>query len=265
MTLRIFIISFVLLCISPYTHADERFSSLQKTAQGTVKTIIDPQTLQLKDGRLIALTGLDMPYIMAAPPQDDDNPYLPLVMRVLNDMLAGKTVDLYQTKNKDQGRINRIGHHVGHIVTKDGLWTQGTLLELGLARVRTTASNADMANEMYSAESKARQKKLGLWGDEAYQILTPDNAIEHKKSFGIIEGTIQGTAIRSNRIYLNFGKNWREDFTVSIAPENRKAFTRAKLDPLSWQNKTMRVRGWIESYNGPYVEITHPQAIEILD
>lgn len=265
MSLRFIILCFTtLLLVVPRASADERFSSLQKTTQGQVQTIIDPQVLQLKDGRTVSLTGLDMPYLMTQEP-DGSSTYLPLAMRVLNDMLSGQHITLYQTQTKDKGRINRMGHLLGHVVTKDGLWVQGTLLELGLARVRTTPSNTEMAAQMYAAEQKARSEKLGLWADESHQILNADNALDHKNSFGIIEGTVQGTAIKSNRIYVNFGKNWRDDLTVSIAPEHRKTFTKTKLDPLSWQGKTLRVRGWIKSYNGPYVEVTHPQAIEILN
>jgi micrococcal nuclease len=28
--------------------------------------------------------------------------------------------------------------------------------------------------------------------------------------------------------------------------------------------KTIRVRGWVRNYNGPLIEITHPQQIEVL-
>jgi len=65
-------------------------------------------------------------------------------------------------------------------------------------------------------------------------------------------------------VYLNFGKNWRDDFTVSIAPENKRVFSKQSINPLEWNGKILRVRGWVEDYNGAYIEIDHPQAVEVL-
>jgi len=33
----------------------------------------------------------------------------------------------------------------------------------------------------------------------------------------------------------------------------------------SYQGKTIRVRGWIKKFNGPLIEASHPEQIEILE
>jgi len=67
------------------------------------------------------------------------------------------------------------------------------------------------------------------------------------------------------RRFLNFGADYRSDFTVNIAPEDMRHFRAADIDPALWQGKALRVRGWLESYNGPNLSVAVPGAIEVLE
>ena len=89
-------------------------------------------------------------------------------------------------------------------------------------------------------------------------------------SFQLVEGTIVTAALVRGRHYLNFGENYREDFTVTFAPRNRRMFAadlvaRGLEDIALLTGRRVRVRGWIKSYNGPMIEATHPEQIEWLD
>lgn len=224
--------------------------------------MIDPITVELSDGRLFRLTGLDVPDFDVY----HSGPLAQTALKVLQDMLEDEYVNIYQTVKKDGGLQDRLGNHLAHLELKDsGVWVQGALLSLGLARVLTMKSNVEMAAQMYAAEAQAREAGAGLWAMERYAILTPDQALEHENSLQIVEGKVESAAMTQNRIYLNFGKNWKNDFTVSIAPENRKAFFSGNLDPLQLNGRTIRVRGWVEDYNGPFIEIDHPERIEVLE
>ena len=235
------------------------FSSLKKTDTAEVVSIIDPYTLQLHDGRIVRLSGIEFPDFTV----HEAGEFSVLAMKVLEDMLLGQGVNIYQTPKKDWGRTTHLGHHLAHIERIDGdVWVQGSLLALGLAQVNTTQRTPELAQEMYSLEKQAREQKLGLWEDEKFKILTTDEAAEHLDNWHIVEGTIESAALKNNRIFLNFGKDWRTDFTVSIAPKDKRLFSKAGLDPLGWGGKAVRVRGWLRSYNGPYMEIDHPEAIE---
>ncbi|MEZ5919134.1 MAG: thermonuclease family protein [Alphaproteobacteria bacterium] len=243
------------------------FDALRKTGSGRVTTIIDPQTLQLQDGRIIRLAGLNFPdYIPQDENTEENGKYTALAMDILRDMLIGKDVDLYQTSKKDWGRMNRMGHHIAHLKRQEGgLWVQGTLLSLGLAQVRTSQRNPEMAVQMLAREAQARADGLGLWAEETYRILTPDEAAGATGHFVLVEGRVESAAIKKNRIYLNFGQNWRDDFTVSIPPGSKRLFSKQGIDPLAFNGKTLRVRGRVEMYNGPYIEINHPEAIEVIE
>ena len=238
------------------------FSALRNTGEAQVIKIIDPQTMQLADGRLLRLSGLDFPDYSPAEPGD-----LALAaLAVLRDMLEGKNITIHQTPKKDIGRMNRMGHMLAHIErTNDQAWVQGSLLTLGLARVRSTAFNPEMAAQMYALEAAARAEKIGLWGDSRFAVLTPETAADHIGNFALVEGTVHSAALKNNTLYINFGPDWREDFTLTLNSTAKRELGKQNHDPLNWAGKRLRARGWLESYNGPSIEIDHAAAIELLD
>ncbi len=269
--LIILILTFVgfvtIICSALPARAQDRlpqgdFSALKKTDEAVVAQVIDPQTLSLSDGRVLRLSGLDL---------SDYNPSEPgnfslAALVILRDMLEGKNITIYQTPDNDKGRINRMGHMLAHVErSSDRAWVQGSLLALGLARVRSTSSNHEMTAQMYALETVARAEKIGLWGNPRFTVLTPETAQNGIGGFGIVEGTVYSAALKNNRIYINFGPDWREDFTLSLTSEAKRELSKQNLDPLNWAGKRVRGRGWLEEYNGPSIEIDHASAIELLN
>lgn len=254
--------------LNSYAHAQDlvmpngNFDEMRRTGVANVIEVINPITVKLEDGRFIHLAGLDYPDLDYYEPGDVSV----LTQKILTDFLKNKDVAIYQTSSPNEGRVNRMGHHIAHLMRiEDDVWAQGLILSLGLARVRTTAYNNDMAAQMLSLEDAARQKKTGIWDMEDYQIVTPDNAAEKIGSFQIVEGTVHSVSRRKNTLYLNFGNNWREDFTISISSTDMRKFTKSNIDPQRWGGTPIRVRGWLESYNGPYMEIDHPERFQVLE
>lgn len=237
------------------------FKSLREDRTDRVTEIIDPLTLRLENAGIVRLVGLDIP---------DFNPYQPGVIAestatILRDMLLNRRVKLYQTSDKSTGRTNRLQQKLYHVVIEENeSWVQGVLVQLGLARVRTDKSNPEMAQELYILEQQARAAGLGLWSKEENRILSDVQAENFVNSFQIVEGTVMSAARKQNNIYLNFGQDWRKDFTVSIPSNSLQGFNKGNMNPLDLNGKKIRVRGWIGSYNGPYIDIDHPEAIEIL-
>lgn len=66
-------------------------------------------------------------------------------------------------------------------------------------------------------------------------------------------------------VFLDFGTNFRRDFTVMvpIAAETHFAEEGVSLDSLA--GKLIRVRGVIEASGGPAIRVTDPAIIEVLD
>ena len=92
-----------------------------------------------------------------------------------------------------------------------------------------------------------------------------EDAAQHLGGFELVEGRVIDVAVVRKRVYLNFGADWRSDFTVTIAPRTRRLFEAEGIDPNAYEGRMLRVRGWVKSYNGPLIEATHPEQIEVLE
>lgn len=233
---------------------------LKKTGHGRVESIIDPLTIKLDKDRTVHLTGLNYP---------DLDPYSPgplavTALDVLKDLLVGQNVEIFQTNNK--GNTNRMGHMIAHLKRSDDqVWVQGTMLRLGLARVKTEKAAPEMAAQMYIFEEMAIRESLGLWSKKQYKIQSPENLDWALGSFQVVQGRVKSVSMNQNRTYINFGDDWRTDFTVSIPPKEMKVFYSMDTTPQGWNGKLIRARGWVSALNGPAMEINHPEAIQLLE
>jgi Staphylococcal nuclease homologue len=164
-----------------------------------------------------------------------------------------------------EGRQNRYGQLLAHVYRDDGLWLQGELLRAGLARVRVTPDARLRASDMLAIEQEARVAGRGIWRDPRFRVRSAASAEQFIGSFQLVEGRVRDAARHQDRWYLNFGADWRDDFTVSIAKDALPGFEEAGIQPYSLKGRTIRARGWIESVNGPFIDVLVPEQIEIVD
>jgi len=66
-------------------------------------------------------------------------------------------------------------------------------------------------------------------------------------------------------IYLNFGRRWTEDFTVTILKRNERKVTSGGLNLKQLEGRNVRIRGTIEERGGPWIEVVDPAQIELAD
>lgn len=237
------------------------FSELRSQGVVLIQAVIDPLRVQLQDGRIVQLAGIDIPDNDASNP----GPLASAAFTQLQNLLLNKQATLYQTKNENEGRRNRMGHYLGHLETHaDKFWVQGFLLKNGLARILPSPEQVEMAPAMIALEDEARTHKRGLWADEKYNVLTPETADKAMNQWAVVEGTITKTGMSNNTIFLNFGEDWRRDFTIGIEGTVRRDMAKRDLNGLNFVGKKVRVRGWVENYNGPYIKLSHAVWLDIL-
>ncbi|MEJ1969866.1 MAG: thermonuclease family protein [Rhizomicrobium sp.] len=152
----------------------------------------------------------------------------------------------------------------GQIFTRDGTWVQAALLARGLARVLIAPDRTECAAELFAVEAKARAAHAGLWADPAYAIRAPQGLRRDTGTFQIVEGKVANAELKNGRAYLNFGADWRSDFTATVEPEDMPNFRRIGVDPRAYAGQTIRVRGIVQSLNGPEIEVANPQGIEVV-
>ena len=219
---------------------------------GVVAEIIDGDTVRLADGRTLRLAGLYAPKTGIAGRQ---------AAHRLSELAVGRPVRLFFA-GPPRDRWRRV---LAHLERGDGLWLQGALLAEGLARAQTRAETRAAASAMLHLEAAARRARRGIWRNPAFAVRRADSLDRTARGFQIVEGRILRAQRIKGRVYLNFGADWRTDFTVSLNAAARRRFVRAGLAPEDWSGRYIRVRGWIKNWNGPMIEATHPEQIEVLD
>ncbi len=227
-------------------------SDLVMAGKGRAAEIIDGYSLRLIDGRMVRLAGL-------APPA----PGFEKEAKARLIELAGRGELRFAY---DPGAVSdRHGRLLLHLEREDGLWLQEEILRLGLARVQTRPDARLGAARLLAVESEAREAKRGLWSDKRYAILNAaEFAAIRSGSFQIAEGKVISARRIRDMIYLNFGPDWKSDFTLEIDKAGQAILRKAKISPLSLEGKMIRVRGQVYFRNGPAMQISHAEQLEIL-
>lgn len=242
-----------------------------------VVEIIDGDTLLLADGREVRLTGIQAPKLPLGRPNFQAWPLAVEARKALSDFALDKTVML----RFGGMRSDRHGRVLAQVFVKgtdtENLWLQREMLRSGLARVYTFNDNRACSDELLSAEREARGAGRGIWVDPFYDIRdasNPNGLMERIGSFELVEGEIVSATQVRGRLYLNFGEDYRNDFTVTVRERDVKLLAAeepwaslldaaaGRKDLVALSGKLVRVRGWLDRHNGPEIEISHPEQIE---
>jgi hypothetical protein len=247
------------LCFFLPAKGEELPSCLPPVA-GIVKVagVRDNGVLVLDDHRTVKLEGLLWP---AGERDGAPDSLVAGSAAALRSLVAAHRLVLH-TKEPRFDRYDRLRVQA---VIEHGEWLQREILRRGLARVSVAPDRPECARDLYAAEAEGRTAGLGLWASSAYRVRTPESLRwQDLGSFQIVEGQVVNAKVSGGRAYLNFGRNWRTDFTVTISPEDMKRFKAANIDPYSYAGKTVRVRGWIDRLHGFEIEAASSEAIEIV-
>ena len=217
-------------------------------------------TLTLADGRSLVLEGILLPL---GPNDRASRALQNQVIAALRALTHNRGV-MIASDSAAEDRYGRIRGQVFLPQEPGGIWLQIALLRRGLARVDIAPDARGCASEFYAAEREARARHAGIWALEAYAIRTPNGLFADTGTFQIVEGTVVQADLKGGRVYLDFGADWRRDFTVTISPEDMRLFREAGVDPRGYAGKQVRVRGWIQRMHGPEIELADPEGIEVL-
>jgi endonuclease YncB( thermonuclease family) len=234
---------------------------------GPVANVTDGRTLVLADGRTVRLALIEVPPAPsqgAAATQEGaaaaraGSAALARLVTENNILLSPLGVD----------RHNRVLARVYLARNGQPQSIEVELLAAGHAFVSPYAGNQNCMAELKAAERKARAAKLGLWGDPYYAAKDagdPAAVLAARGRFAIVEGRVVSVRESGGTIYVNFGRRWSEDFTVTILKRNGRLFAESGLEPKSLAGRRVRVRGVIEERGGPWIGAVAPGQIEIAD
>jgi Staphylococcal nuclease homologue len=182
-------------------------------------------------------------------------------------LLTGQSVELRQpVPAKD-----RYGRSLAHVYfTRERVERSAghEMLDQGYARVSAHVGNSACAAELLSRERAARAAGLGLWASPYYGIVGAESGaalLAGRGRFTVAEGKVLSVRESGGTIYVNFGRRWSEALTVTILKRHERMFAQAGVPPKTLHNRRIRVRGWIDERNGPRIEASYPEQIEIAE
>jgi endonuclease YncB( thermonuclease family) len=221
------------------------------TAIGTGKVVAvrDGRTLMLDDGRELRLAGIEAGDSGGA----------------LQALIGGQALRL-ERLGPEQDRYGRL---VAFAFAGDAQQSlQQALLTAGQARVSARIGDKACADVLLTAERSAREARRGLWADPNFAPLRAENLTRltaERGHFALVEGKVLSVRESGATIYVNFGRRWTRDFTVTILRRHQRAFAANGVEPKRLEGRKIRVRGWIEQRGGPIVEADAPEQIEIVE
>ncbi|MEQ1900392.1 MAG: thermonuclease family protein [Devosia sp.] len=238
---------------------------LRDGPRGTVSEIVDGDTVLLDNGLVVRLIGIQAPKLALGREGLEDWPNGEAARAALAGFALNKPVQLrYGGEEKD-----RYGRLLAQMFIADdsGAWVQQQMLGAGMARVYSFPDNRECLGELMATERVARSMSLGIWADPYYRVRRADRPAAMLALAGhyeLVEGRVLLAEGSQGRVYLNFGRFWKEDFTAVIDSSALKHFAEEELDPEKLGGALVRVRGWVDVVDGPRIEITHPEQIEVL-
>ena len=197
--------------------------------------------LRLRDGREVALAG-----VKVQPPDSLD------VIETLTLADPGVTT------------VDRHGRLRAQVATADGKWLQGALVEAGRAVVAPSADvRPDILSELLRLERVARLAGLGIWADGRAGPWPALEVSAQQGDYVVVHGQVREVARRQQFLYLNFGADWRRDFTARAETRDLRRLAAAGLDLAGLAGRNILVRGYLFEAAGPMIEVTHPAQIEV--
>jgi endonuclease YncB( thermonuclease family) len=235
------------------------------TPAGSIIRVTDGRTIVLADGRAVRLAAIEVPPMpqgaAAAPASGAARASTDALAR----LVAGNDIAISVLGTDRHGRVLARAY-----LKASGTWRpiEVELIGAGQAFVSPYAAPQKCTNELKAAERRARAGRLGLWADPYYAATDADNTerlLAAQGRFAVVEGKVASVRESSGTIYVNFGRRWSEDFTVTIAKRNERLFAESGFALKSLAGRRVRVRGTIEARGGPWIEAVAAGQIELAD
>ncbi|VIO66618.1 hypothetical protein CI1B_17410 [Bradyrhizobium ivorense] len=224
--------------------------NFEMQGEGRVAAVIDARSFRLDDDREVKLAGIEVADRVKA-------------AATLSALLVGRDVSL----RGNDDTPDRYGRQPAYaFLAGSETPVQSELLRQGFALVSPAIADRDCAAALMAAEAEARAARSGTWATSTVikNAESPGDILAGIGRFTVVEGRVLSVRQAGSMTYLNFGRNWTQDFAATISKRIVPAFEAAGLAPKSLENRRIRVRGWVEARRGPRIELLRVGQIEVL-
>lgn len=233
-----------------------------KAAQ--VTDVVDGDTVVLDDGMKVRLLGIDTPemgyYDKSKKYIKDPAPKAEAATKYLKQLILGKECNLQFAEEKID-RHNRVLAYLYR--DSDGLFLNQQMLVEGLAVISFYPPNLKYRKKFGDLQKGARLARKGIW---SLGVVSADDAYKHLTELRTVRGRVKSVYMARNFFYINFGDDYKKDFTIGIVKKNLKYFENLPEAIDKWYTgKTIEVTGRVYDRNGPYIQVALPEQIITLD
>jgi endonuclease YncB( thermonuclease family) len=239
---------------------------IQPDRARTVARVIDGATVVLDDGMTIRLASV------LAPTSEDADAERGLWQPELEARAAlERLVGSQSVGVAIAGKVDRYGRLPAHLMLIGRepvpVWIQSYLVENGYVRVAPAVEGDPCGRRLLLDERGARTRLLGLWRNAVYRPVDADDVrtlLRRRDTYQIVRGRVLAATLVRGQILLNFGSDWRDDFTVSVSATVRQALNVKGIDAGALSGRFVEARGWIERRNGPMIALRQADELVVL-
>ena len=225
--------------------------AFEPQGEGRISGIIDARSFRLQDGREVRLAGIE-----------------PVLREGASGQALAKILDSRDVALRGEDDTpDRYGRQYAFVfLGSSESSVQEELLSQGEAFVSTTVTERECASALIAAETAARRAKRGIWADPAVikNTESPGDILTGIGRFTLVEGKVLSVRQAGTTTYLNFGRNWTRDFAATIPKRALAVFEAAGILPKSFENRRIRVRGFVEAHGEPRIDVLRVGQIELL-
>jgi len=226
--------------------------------------IMDGDTVSLSNGDRVRYLGIDTPESRKKKADGSweklTNPHAAQATEFNRSLVKGKKIELeYDVTARD-----RYGRKLCYVFI-DGIFVNAELVRRGLAMPMSCPPDVKYDDILRMAMDEARLEKRGLWKDLRADPIAASAAEKYIGQIQAVEGVVRTVYPGEQCISLNFGDDYRTDFTIAIFPNQLDNFRKMNIDPVrDYLGKRVKVCGLIKEYNGPEIVVERPEEIEVL-
>jgi hypothetical protein len=165
-----------------------------------------------------------------------------------------------------RGETDRWGRaHVDALAADGTLDLAGGLVEAGLAVVDAGERDSLCRPGLLAVEAGARAAGRGLW--RAGEEKAEDGAAlrARRDRFVVARGRVLWVGERARRTYLDFARRGADGLTVTVSKRTWRHLQERGLSAATLRGRLVRVRGIVEIWRGPTLDVASADMIEVLD
>jgi len=223
--------------------------------------VIDGDTVKLDNGKLLRYLGLDTPETRIKKGNKfiySPQPFAKEAKQFNQRLVEGKFIRI----EFDQERTDKYNRLLGYCFI-DNTFINAVLISEGLASVMNKPPNVKYASLFISYQKEAKDKKRGMWG--VYEAIDHSQAYRYLNQIRTVKGKVTDIYTSDKCVFINFGDDYKKDFTVVIFNDSIKYFKKEGINPSTfYKGKTIAVSGKIREYNGPEIIVNMPGEIEVI-